>query len=76
MDGIQNRAKKLIEAKMKPRDPPVHFQSLEHRRCVSGLCVFYKVQVLQVHHLPELRLPRIDNIPHLTRGAANVKYEE
>ncbi|KAG0719753.1 hypothetical protein GWK47_049865 [Chionoecetes opilio] len=65
LDSIQRRALRLVDAAdpPDPPDPPAQFEpvipldSLEHRRVVAALVVFYKVQVQGVPHLAGLRQP-------------------
>ena len=42
-DIVPNRARWLVELKAHVNDPQTHFQSLQHRRDVAGLCVIYKI---------------------------------
>ena len=74
LDKVQDRARRLIEHKRGENASPVVFQPLQHRRNVAGLCVFYKVQVLQIRHLVSLRLPAARSV-YNTRGASAVGYE-
>ena len=74
LDRIQERAKRLIERKRNDEDPPVRFQSLQHRRNVAGLCVLYKVNVLHNRHLAPLQLHAASS-SYNTRGAAVTGYE-
>ena len=56
LDRVQERARRLVENRMSNTDSPIFFQSLQHRRDVAGLCVFYKIHRLQCPHLASLRL--------------------
>ncbi|XP_069993142.1 uncharacterized protein [Penaeus vannamei] len=56
LDSVQNQARRLVVFKLRENDRPVHFQSLQHRRDVAALCVFYKVHQQNSPHLATLRL--------------------
>ena len=75
LDRVQQRANRLIESKKTHQEPPLNFQSLQHRRNVSGLCVFYKAQIQKAAHLSELQVPRALRGIHGTRGAVRSDYE-
>ena len=74
LDKIQERVSRLIDTK-RPQDNPVALQTLQHRRAVSGLSVFYKVQVAHCHHLSGLRLPTVRVVPYQTRNVASTGRE-
>ncbi|KAG0723115.1 hypothetical protein GWK47_043250 [Chionoecetes opilio] len=59
LDSIQRRALRVVDAADPPAQPePVSpLDSLEHRRDVAALVVFYKAQVQGVPHLAGLRQP-------------------
>ena len=75
LDKIQERAQRIIEYKRSPLDLPHSFQTLQHRRDVAGMCVFYKVQVLRTAHLDSLRLPSTINTGHNTRSTNNLDHK-
>ena len=75
LDKIQERAQRIIEYKRSPLDLPHSFQTLQHRRDVAGMCVFYKVQVLCIAHLDSLRLPSTINTGHNTRSTNNLDHK-
>ena len=56
LDKVQERAQRLVNNK-RHEEQQVNFQSLQHRRAVSGMCVLYKVQVKGYPQLADLRLP-------------------
>ena len=74
LDKIQQRVKRLVDSKIQLDQPPVQFQSLQHRRNVSGLCVFYKVQIQSSPQLSSLRLPPARRTYDI-RNAYNHKYK-
>ena len=54
LDKIQRRARQIINSRTMDSQPEQ--QALQHRRDVSGLCVFYKIYKMQSPHLNPLRL--------------------
>ena len=66
LDKVQDRVRRLINSKRNMEDP-VTLQPLCHRRAVSGLCVFYKTQVMLCPHLSDLRLPAARATSYHTR---------
>ena len=74
LDKIQERVQKLVNSKLGNNDSPIHFQSLQHRRNVSGLCVYYKIQVQAAPHLLDLKLPPA-RLSYDTRNSRNIKYK-
>ena len=64
---VQRRAEAIIQMKTHHQHD-VTLQPLQHRRNVGGLCVMYKINVLQTPHLSSLRLPPADDSGHDTRG--------
>jgi len=71
LDTVQSRAQRLVERKTPVNEPPTHFQSLQHRRDVAGLCVFYKIHKQNSSPLTSLRLPPADAPTYGTRNASN-----
>ena len=71
LDKVQERARRLIEYRSQT---PVIFQTLQHRRDVSGLCVFFKIHRRKDAHLTPLRLP-VATSSYDTRGAHSTGYE-
>ena len=67
LDRVQERARRLVENRRLITDAPIFFQPLQHRRDVSGLCVFYKVHKQQCPHLATLRLSAALNTNYNTR---------
>ena len=63
LDAVQNRAMKIISG-----ESNVRLDTLEHRRNVAGLTVFFKANMLQVHHLRDFRVQPVTNTYH-TRAA-------
>ncbi|XP_047471197.1 uncharacterized protein LOC125026661 [Penaeus chinensis] len=74
LDTVQNRAQQLVERKTPVNEPPTHFQSLQHRRDVAGLCVFYKIHKQNSSPLTSLRLPPADAPTYGTRNASNSSF--
>jgi len=74
LDKIQERAQRLVNSKLQNQHS-VQFQSLQHRRNVSGLCVFYKIQQNKPPHLASLHLPTSRPIYNTRYGANNQGYE-
>ena len=76
LDKIQRRACYIINSRSigLPQAQPQPQQSLQHRRDVSGLCVFYKIHRMESPHLTALRLPFQPERTHNTRGHTS-KYE-
>ncbi|XP_037776570.1 uncharacterized protein LOC119573409 [Penaeus monodon] len=67
LDQVQRRAEAII--RYKTREPlDVTLQPMQHRRNVGGLCVMYKVNVVQTPHLSSLRLPAPHDSSYDTRG--------
>ena len=62
LDRVQERARRLVENKTQNHNTPVIFQPLQHRRDVSGLCVFFKIHKLNSAYLTLLRLPTATSI--------------
>lgn len=75
LDKVQEKAHRLVEYKKKHDDPPILFQPLQHRRDVSGLCVFFKIHKLQYSHLTSLQLPQARISAYNTRGSNGSGYE-
>ena len=69
LDKIQERVQRLVNSKTQ-NEYPIRFQSLKHRRNVSGLCVFYKIHIKKSPHLTSLTLPP-SRPAYNTRGGAN-----
>ena len=67
LDKVQQRAQRLVQLKMQGNSPPIHFQPLQKRRDVSGLCVMYKAHKLNTPHLSALRLQQAASPTHNTR---------
>ena len=74
LDKIQRRACHIINSRNFIHQEPQHLQSLQHRRDVSGLCVFYKIHRMESPCLADLRLPFQPERTHNTRGHTS-KYE-
>ena len=74
LDRIQRRAYHIINSRNVLHQQFLHQQSLQHRRDVSGLCVFYKIHRMESSHLAALRLPFQPERTHNTRGHTS-KYE-
>lgn len=68
LDKVQDRAHRLVENKRQEHNTPIIFQSLQHRRDVSGLCVFFKIHKLKSNHLASLRLPASTSTHHTRRA--------
>ena len=75
LDKVQDRARRLVEYKMREHDPPTAFQPLQHRRDVAGLCVVFKVHRLHTPHLATLHL-RPAAVPSYTTRTAHRRSEE
>ena len=75
LDRVQERARRLVEYKRQNVDPPIFFQPLQHRRDVSGLCVFFKVHQLKNAHLSSLYLPSAIMSNYNTRGSNASRHE-
>jgi len=71
LDTVQNRALRLVQLKTPVNEPPTRFQSLQHRRDVAGLCVFYKMYKQNKSPLTSLCLPPALAPTHGTRNASN-----
>ena len=74
LDKIQERVQRLANSRRHTQEPAT-FQSLRHRRAVSGLCVFYKVQVKRCPHIANLRLPPSPTAVHDTRQSPRTGLE-
>ena len=74
LDKIQERVLRLVNSKRLAAEPTA-FQSLQHRRAVSGLCVVYKVQVKRYPHIAGLRLPPAPSATYHTRQAPRTGFE-
>ena len=74
LDKIQERVQILVNSKLCNNDPPINFQSLQHRRNVSGLCVYYKIQIQGASHLINLKLPPA-RPSYETRNSRNYQYK-
>ena len=74
LDRIQKRATHIINSRNPSTTQLWKQQSLQHRRDVSGLCVFYKIHRMESPHLAPLRLPFQQARIHNTRGHTS-KYE-
>nr|XP_027229081.1 uncharacterized protein LOC113820905 [Penaeus vannamei] len=75
LDRVQNQARRLVEFKMRENDRPVYFQSLQHRRDVAALCVFYKVHQENNPHLATLRLQPEVPSTYNTRNSHSRSHE-
>lgn len=75
LDRVQNQARRLVEFKMRENDRPVYFQSLQHRRDVAALCVFYKVHQQNSPHLATLRLQPEVPSTYNTRNSHSRSHE-
>ena len=75
LDRVQERARRLVEYKRQNVDPPIFFQPLQHRRDVSGLCVFFKVHKVRNAHLSSLCLPSAVMSNYNTRGSIDSRHE-
>ena len=71
LDGIRDRAQRLINWKRSMEDSQITLQQLQHRRDVSAMCVFYKIHKMGVEHLHSLRgikaLPLVHNLRRSSR---------
>merc|ERR1712105_90809 len=74
LDKLQERVQRLANSRRHTQEPAT-FQSLLHRRAVSGLCVFYKVQVKRCPHMANLRLPPPSTVIHHTRQSLRTGLE-
>ena len=74
LDKIQERVQILVNSKLCNNDPPINFQSLQHRRIVSELCVYYKIQIQGASHLINLKLPPA-RPSYETRNSRNYQYK-
>ena len=74
LDKVQERVQRIVISKCINEEPPI-FQSLQHRRNVSGLCAFYKIHVQESAHLTALRLPPARAAAYNTRNADNVGFK-
>ena len=74
LDKVHERARRLIEYKSQTPSNTIVFQTLQHRRDVSGLCVFFKIHRRRDAHLTSLRLPVATSI-YDTRGAHRTGHE-
>ena len=74
LDKVQRRAESLIQLKTQHLHD-VTLQPLQHRRNVGGLCVMYKINVMQTPHLSSLRLPPTDNSRQDTRGGHERQHQ-
>ena len=71
---VQRRAESLIQLKTQHLHE-VTLQPLQHRRNVGGLCVMYKINIMQTPHLSSLRLPPTDNMRQDTRGGHERQHQ-
>ena len=71
---VQRRAEAIIQRKTQNQHD-FTLQPLQHRRDVGGLCVMYKINVLQTSHLSSLRLPPADNTRQDTRGGHGRQHQ-